>query len=155
MPDSQVTKAKKIEQKKETRTPLYAQKSMLEAPPRKGWVRRWVKDVERRVDKFKLAGWKFVVERNLPVGDSSTNLSLGEGYRVHGGSDKQGKVFNLVLMEIPQIHYNQDQKAKQERDVDAVEKSILEPNEDEGFYRPKGYNNKTIHGVGKNRKMPK
>ena len=155
MSDSQVTKAKKTEEKKKPRIPLHEQKSMLAVPLRKGWVRRWVKDVERRVDQLKRAGWKFVVERNLPIGDANMNLSLGEGYRVWGGSDKQGKIFNLVLMEQPLVHYNQDQKAKQERDVDAVEKSILEPNEDEGFYRPKGYKNKTIHGVGKNRKMPK
>ena len=100
------------EETRPKRVPLHDQKrSILTAPKRSGYVRRWVNDVLDRIPRFQQAGWT-VVEENVQVGDKgveSNNTSLGGGARRHVGQD-----IHAVLMEIPQEIYDEDQRTKQQ-----------------------------------------
>jgi len=99
------------EEKRTKRVPVSQQKNIITVPQRKGWVRRWVNDVEQRVEMFKRAGWK-LVEGDVDVGDKGVinqNQSLGTGARKYMGNG-----ISAVLMEIQECFYLEDQRAKQD-----------------------------------------
>lgn len=105
------------------RVPLHEQKkNLLTVPEKKGFVRRFVNDVEQgqRVKRFLRAGWR-IVEDETKVGDPGAlnqNQSLGTGIRKH-----MGDTTYAVLMEIEKEFYDEDQAAKMDR-LDQIEKSI-------------------------------
>jgi hypothetical protein len=100
------------------RKPIGTQ-SRLVAPKRDGYARRFVNDIDGRVDRFKEAGYEVVtgdVETNSgQVGlDSQMGSAVCKGV---GGGTK------AVLMEIKQEWYDEDQAAKHAK-IDHVESSL-------------------------------
>lgn len=103
------------------RVPMHEQqRNVLTTNTRPGYVRRWVNDVQDRVDRFMQAGWT-LVEGAVKVGDTpadNLNSSLGTGARRPVGA---GTV--AVLMEIPEDLYAADQAAKQ-ADISSKEEEM-------------------------------
>ena len=118
-----MAKSARVRENEVTRVPLHEQKkNLLTVPEKKGFVRRFVNDIEQgqRVKRFLKAGWR-IVEDEEQVGDLGAinqNQSLGTGVRKHVG----GNTF-AVLMEIEKKYYDQDQAAKAEN-LDRIEDSI-------------------------------
>lgn len=85
----------------------------LEAPPRAGFVRRFVNDVPGRIDRFRENGWE-TAEKDGGT-DSRFVGKLGR-------AQESGSLYgNAVLMEIPEEFYREDQAAKAERIVDPMQ----------------------------------
>jgi hypothetical protein len=86
---------------------------VLTAKKRPGFVRRWVNDVQDRVERFLDAGYELVKDRTQ---DTS---APGVGVPTHLGSSEcrkpVGGGVHAVLMEIPEDWYEQDQAEKQKR----------------------------------------
>lgn len=100
------------------RKPVGSQ-SRLVAPKRKGYVRRYVNDIDGRVGMFKEAGYDVVtgdVETNS--GQVGLDSQLGSAICKGVGDGKKA-----VLMEIKQEWYDEDQATKQER-IDHTESSL-------------------------------
>lgn len=110
------------------RQPL-ATRNILTAPHRPGFVRRFVNDVEDRIEIFKDAGYKIVTEPTK-VGDkrAGTETPLGTPVRKSVGG---GTV--AVLMEIPEEFYNEDQMAKEAKRKE-MEQSMRQQTQKEGHY---------------------
>jgi len=85
-------------------------RNVLTAPARRGFVRRFVNDVEDRVQRFRDAGYS-VVKGHVQVGDPKAGDDTPMG-SVVGKSVGQGT--KAVLMEIPEDWYNEDQKDRQD-----------------------------------------
>ncbi len=103
-------------------------RNKLTAPENPGFKRRWVNDVDGRVQMFLEAEYK-IVTQPTEVGDpnAAEATQLGSVVRkpVGGG-------VNAVLMEIDQDWYNEDQLAKEQR-LKGGEKSLLSE-ATEGYY---------------------
>lgn len=112
--------------KRPERKPIYKNK-ILEAKPRKGFVRRFVNEEPGRVAMFLEAGWTLVVgdedASDSKVQDAAQQSSLVRRV-VNRGADARSQT--AVLMEIPEDLYNEDQAAKQKK-VDKIEDSY-DPN---------------------------
>jgi hypothetical protein len=110
-----------------TRTPI-GTRNKLTAPPREGYVRRFVNDVDGRIQMFEDAGYE-AVRAPTQVGDpmAGDSSQLGSVVRkpVGGGVD-------AVLMEIPKEWYDEDQLAKEHR-LKEKEKALLSEAKGEGF----------------------
>ena len=106
-------------QRKE-RKPVGLRSPVKRTETREGYHRRWVNDVEDRLQIFEEGGYEVVMD---PTGSPKTRRA-GAGRR-------------QVLMEIPQDLYDEDQQTKYAKwNRDAQER--LTPREDrEGFYQPK------------------
>jgi len=118
------------------RVSLADQRDMMTTPQRSGFVRRWVNDVGNRVEKFKLAGYSVVEDKDVQVGDEgviNNNIALGSGARKHVGRTRGGDNSQAVLMEIPQEWYDEDQAAKQKK-VDESEADIKRKTREKDFY---------------------
>jgi len=100
------------------RTPL-GRRSRLTAEKRPGYVRRWVNDVEDRLERFRAAGYDFVSSQD-PSEDGKESRRIKN---VGGGA-------KAYLMEIDEKFYREDQATKQQ-DVDAREAG-LRPNTNDG-----------------------
>lgn len=100
------------------RKPLGTQ-SVLTAPKRAGYVRRFVNDVDGRIERFQEAGYE-IVQGNVETNSGQLGKDSKLGSAVHKGV---GGGMKAVLMEIKQEWYDEDQKAKQER-VDLSESSL-------------------------------
>jgi hypothetical protein len=115
------------------RIPLHEQKkNLLNVPPRPGFVRRLVNDVDQgqRVAAFLRAGYR-IVEDETRIGDvgvENQNQSLGTGVRKFVGAG-----VSSVLMEIEEHLYNEDQAAKMDK-LDAIEASIFRGDGVDGKY---------------------
>jgi hypothetical protein len=107
------------------RVPMHEQRNRLSVPTKKGWIRRWLIDRGDRLLRAKDAGYRLVNRsevpavgdeqiRNTAIGPSSATLTPASG----ANSDV------LVLMEIQEELYNQDQAAKQ-LEVDKAEQDLL------------------------------
>lgn len=102
-------------------------RNKLTAEPRQGFVRRWVNDVNERIQMFLEAGYE-MVSKPTKVGDSPADASqLDSVVRkpVGGG-------INAVLMEIPEA-WNEEDKARKEDALKQKEMSLLSEAK-EGFY---------------------
>lgn len=94
-------------------------KSLLRAEQRPGFVRRYVNDVDARIQMFLDAGYEPVTgQDNVNDYRAQDGSQLGSVVRkpVGGG-------ITAVLMEIPEEFYREDQISKQ-ADVDAYEHAI-------------------------------
>lgn len=82
---------------------------------------RWVINRDDRLYRFKQAGWEFVTDANLEVGEPTVNADkeLGTVIVKKTGGDE------LYLMCIDKEWYDEDQKIKQER-VDGTEQAMYE-----------------------------
>ena len=110
-----MAKLARVRENEVERIPLHEQrKNLLTVPERKGFVRRFVNDIEQgqRVKRFLKAGWR-LVEDESQVGDPGVinqNQSLGTGIRKHVGGSTYA-----VLMEIEKKYYDEDQAAKADK----------------------------------------
>ncbi len=113
------------------RTPLGTRKR-LTCEQRPGDVRRWVNDEPGRVERFKAAGYETVTD-DLKVGDprADTSTQMGSAVTADGGGGVR-----MVLMEIPEGFYREDQAAKQQH-VDRSEDGL----------RPQGIKGKQYGGL--------
>lgn len=75
----------------------------LDAPPRPGYVRRWVDDSPTRIMEMQELGYEFVHEQ-AGTGAKRTD---GQGSRISrmGGKREDGSPHHLVLMETPADEY--------------------------------------------------
>lgn len=86
-----------------------------------GMVLRWVNDVPMRLETFRRAGWEFVTDKDMTVGDPTVNADREAGTvvkRYVGGN------IHAYLMAIPEEFYREDQRVKQEK-IDEHESSML------------------------------
>lgn len=120
-----------------TRVPLGVSRPKLAVPQRQGYVRRWVNDVEGRLQMAEMGGYTFVEDATMPVGAPDVdNGNRDLGARVSRVVDKSTGM-KAYLMEIKQEYYEEDQKIKM-REVDEVEDAIKRGalNDDEARYVP-------------------
>lgn len=110
------------------RQPL-ATRNILKAPKREGFVRRFVNDVEDRVEVFEEAGYE-IVREPTQIGDerAGTETQLGSPVRKSVGGGVAA-----VLMEIPEEYYNEDIAAREAKTKD-MEASMKQGARKEGFY---------------------
>lgn len=110
------------------RTP-FSGRDRLVAPPRKGYVRRFVRDEGNRVDLFKEAGYAVVTDP-AKTGDHSAGdpSQVGSAVSADGGGGVK-----MVLMEQRQEWYQEDQDAKQEQ-IDEQERAMFEQMNEAGRY---------------------
>lgn len=100
------------------RTPL-GTRNVLTAEQRPGFVRRWVNDVDDRLERAKDAGYTSVL-KPTEVGDPKAGADSQMGTIV---AKSVGGGTRAVLMEIPEQFYREDQDAKARR-VDATEQGL-------------------------------
>lgn len=94
------------QKKRRKRASLNGLRLKLEAPERKGYVRRWVNDDGNRVAEL--------YDRDYEHVEDTTIQTDGEGTRVKRrvGTKKDGSPLYSYLMEIPEKYYQEDQKEK-------------------------------------------
>lgn len=109
------------------RVPVGA-RNKLTTDERQGYKRRWVNDVDGRIEMFKEAGYE-PVQKPTKVGDPIAAQATQQGSVVR---KPVGGGINAVLMEIPEEFYAADQSAK-ERVLKQKEQSLLSE-ATEGFY---------------------
>lgn len=107
------------------RIPLGVPRAKLSVPPRPGYVRRWINDKENRLWHAQQAGWQFVEDPKLKVGEAAESGNRDMGSRVSRpvGTHKTGAPMYCYLMEIKQELYEEDQAEKQ-RKLDEIDQSI-------------------------------
>jgi len=79
------------------------EKRLPDVPPRAGWVRRWVNDVNSNVGMRMQAGWRLVADGAVPALSASVNrgnTDIGGGVSIV--STLGEGPMRVVLMEIPQ-----------------------------------------------------
>jgi hypothetical protein len=125
------------------RVPLSGMRSKLSAPQREGYVRRWFNDTGGRLMDAENAGYEFVTDTGLQIGDPGTDGNQDTGSRVSKVVDRQenGQPMRAYLMEIKKEWYDEDQKNKQKQ-VDRVDEAIMGGNHENSLgargYVPKG-----------------
>lgn len=99
-----------------TRIPIGTQKR-LSVPQRPGYVRRWVNDIDERIEMFKQAGYEIVADEAMPIGDQASKDSqpLGATRRKSVGRGRYA-----YLMEIPEDLYREDQLNKIKRNQEKI-----------------------------------
>ena len=75
----------------------------------KGYMGRWVNDVDNSIDKFKAAGYEFVTDKNVVVGDRTINSGNDVGSIV---TKNVGGGVVAYLMAQRKEYYEEDQAAK-------------------------------------------
>lgn len=106
------------------RTPVSG-RNKLTAPVRKGYVRRFVNDVEDRINVFEEGGWQ-IVRGEIPVGDKSVSRDNPMGSPVVKHVGNGTKAF---LMEIKEDWYSEDQASKQKK-IDSTINEIVKKRDD-------------------------
>lgn len=107
------------------RVPLGVPRSKMSVPNRPGFVRRWVNDNGSRLHAAQQAGYEFVDDPSLKVGDQTQtmNSDLGGAISQVVGKREDGSSMRAYLMEIPDEFYQEDQQAKQAQ-VDQIDQAI-------------------------------
>lgn len=88
-------------------------KQKLDAPQRKGYVRRWVDDSPTRIAEIHELGYDFVTDK----AGQDENRTDGLGTRVSrmAGKRDDGSPYHLILMETPVSEYQTGVVEKEER----------------------------------------
>lgn len=126
-------------QRKE-RIPLGVARSQLTAPPRPGYVRRWINDDGKgRLQKAQEGGYTFVEDPNLRVGEDDGGSRSDSRVSRIVGKTTEGKPMRAYAMEIREEWYREDQASKRQTldEVDrAIRKGRLVENGSEHRYVP-------------------
>lgn len=123
------TAAKKAYQER-TEFIMPGQANKLDAPERKGYVRRWVIDKPGNVQEMQSYGYTFASDNFIANRDSSEGAAMDT--RI---SRPAGGGFTYYLMEITIKRYNEIQEYKQRQNAE-ITKSIGIPN-NPNVYAPK------------------
>lgn len=104
-----------------TRTPLHERNILTVRNKNPEREYRWVNDVDDRLYRFQEAGWEFVTDKGLEVGDPTVNADkeLGSVVVKRSGSTE------MFLMSIPKEWFSEDQAAKAKK-IDETEKAMYE-----------------------------
>lgn len=108
--------------RRSTRTPLHSRNILTVQDKDPELEYRWFNDVEERLFHAKNAGWEFVTDKGITVGDPTVNASTEVGSVV---SKKVGGGVVAYLMALPKEFYEEDQEAKQDK-VDRQERAMYE-----------------------------
>ena len=104
------------------RVPIHEQRDKLTVSnPDPNMVRRWVNNVDDRIEKFKLAGYTPVARKDVEIGDIA--VDTGQATTTSIVEKAVGGRVKAILMEIPKDLYEEDQRKKQEL-VDASEAAM-------------------------------
>lgn len=97
--------------KRVSRTPLHERDILTVRNKNVNKEYRWVNDIDDRLYRFTEAGWEFVTDKNLTVGEPTVNADkeLGSVIVKRSGSRE------LYLMCIEKEFYDEDQAAKAEK----------------------------------------
>ena len=96
------------------------------------WVYRWINDKDSRLDRAKEGGYEPVLGGHT-VGD--TTLDGGQNPKFGSAVAKQvGGGMWAVLMRIPREYYEEDQKAKMDKLLEAEQQMVRDANQSEGRY---------------------
>ena len=120
-----------------TRVPLGVSRPKLAVPQREGYVRRWVNDVEGRLEMAERGGYQFVEDQSLQIGAPDIdNVNRDLGARMSRVVDKSTGM-KAYLMEIKKEYHEEDQRIKM-REVDETENAIKRGalHEEESRYVP-------------------
>lgn len=85
----------------------------LVAQQRPGYVRRWARGTEQRLDQLKKKGYSFVLAEEKPGNVLTTDIGTAKSQIV--GTDKNGGARRDYLMEIPEELYREDLKIKENK----------------------------------------
>ncbi len=86
---------------------------VLNVPPKEGYVRRWVRGSEQRLDQLSKKGYSLVNSETNSSGSRSTDLGTSTSQIV--GTAKDGGARRDYLMEIPEELYLEDLKIKEQK----------------------------------------
>lgn len=128
MPASRQSKEKSVHQE---RVPIHKSRDVLNVHIPDGKVGRWVMDRGARLQIFLSAGYEFVTDAGITVGDKKVDGDKAVGATVCKMGNNDGSM--LYLMAIDQELYDLDQAAKQ-AEVDLTEEAILAQTEKPGHY---------------------
>ena len=116
----------KVERPK--RIPIHRSRDILTINKKpEGKVLRWVMDSPGRLIMFQEAGYEFVTDAGVTVGDKQVDGNKATGSTVCRAGDKEGTM--LYLMAIDEDLYNEDQKARQ-AEIDENERAMFAALED-------------------------
>lgn len=133
---SQSSREQKEAVQRPRRTPVSGNRDILTATfVPKDKKARFVNDVEDRLLRFMQAGYEFVTDQGVLIGEKTVDASKGVGNVVYRlvGSDKFGKPMYAYLMAIDRALWEQDQADKQ-ADIDAVEQAMHDASRKENHY---------------------
>ena len=107
---------------KPKRTPVSGNRDILTVDQKKGYVYRWVNDLENRIQKHVDAGYVFVKsDGDFLAGEKSVNNAKATTSGVI--SKNVGKGMTAYLMAQKEEWFEEDQRAKMER-IDRAEKKM-------------------------------
>lgn len=113
----------------------FAQK--LDAPPRPGYVRRWVNGDPARIREMEELGYTLVSDQ---AGEGSSRTDgLGSRISRHAGKDEKGEAYQTFLMETPDKEYEfgmLDKEDARKPFEDAIRRSADTTGQVEGAYQP-------------------
>lgn len=106
-----------------TRVPLGVSRPKLAVPQRQGYVRRWVNDVEGRLQMAEQGGYQYVEDQSFQIGAADVdNVNRDLGARMSRVVDKSTGM-KAYLMEIKKEYHEEDQRIKM-REVDEIDNAI-------------------------------
>ena len=103
-------------------------------------VARWVLDTKNRCQVFQSAGYQFITDKGLSVGDKKVDGSKATGNVVCKVGNSTGEM--LYLMAIDRKYYEEDQASKQAK-IDSVEEELYAQTSKEGHYGNLDLNHKS------------
>ena len=137
------TKTSKVEKNldRPTRIPMAEARQILnvdDVPDH--LVARWVLDTKNRCQVFENAGYQYITDRGLAVGDRKVDGSKAAGSVVCKVGNSTGEM--LYLMAIDRTFYEEDQASKQAR-IDEIEEELYAQTSKEGHYGNLDLNHKS------------
>ena len=120
-------------EKARKRIPIHESRNILTVEEDPNYMYRWVRDYPAgNVSRFKRAGYEFVIDEGMDVGDVSIDGQRAVGGVVSKmGDPKHGTM--LHLMRIKKEFYEEDQNAKQAK-LDELDKQLFADANKPGFY---------------------
>lgn len=107
--------------KRPNRTPLHERNILTVRNKNVDKEYRWVNDIDDRLYRFTEAGWEFVTDKGLEVGDPTVNADKELGSVVV----KRSGTREMYLMCIDKEWYDEDQAAKAEK-IKETEQAMYE-----------------------------
>jgi len=94
-------------------------------------IARWVLDTKNRCQVFESAGYEYITDKGLAVGDKKVDGSRAAGSVVCKVGNSTGEM--LYLMAIDRKYYEEDQATKQAK-IDSIEEELYAQTSKEGHY---------------------